>query len=339
MRFTRTDEQVDFARTLDRLLAGADTVSAARAWADADTEPGLALWRSLAENGLHALVVPEDADGMGATAVELSIAFEALGRHAVPGPYVESAAFLPAVMSGDALAGLAAGTVATVAAPPHTPYALDAETAEVAYLVQDSTLYAAQVGEAVTSLDPTRRLAYVQAGAAQGELPDSDLRRAFDQAALATAAQLLGLGEHVLETSVDYVKQRRQFGREIGSYQAIKHKLADVRIALDFVRPLVDGAAVGFHNDEDNDRDRDRDSDGDSDRADARSRDVSAAKVAASDAARLAARTGLQVHGAIGYTAELDLSLWLLKTRALIGAWGTPDWHRERLLQCLGRLG
>ena len=95
---------------------------------------------------------------------------------------------------------------------------------------------------------------------------------------LATSAQLLGAGERVLADSVTYVKQRKQFGREIGSYQAIKHALADVRIALDFARPLVFGAALGEV-------------------------PASAAKVAAADAAYLASRTGLQVHGAIGYTA------------------------------------
>ena len=106
------------------------------------------------------------------------------------------------------------------------------------------------------------------------------------------------------------MKQRRQFGREIGSYQAIKHALADVRIALDFARPLVYGAALGEISN-------------------------SAAKVAAADAAYLAARTGLQVHGAIGYTAEFDLSIWITKIRALVGAWGTPAWHRGRLRQDL----
>ena len=133
---------------------------------------------------------------------------------------------------------------------------------------------------------------------------------AFDLAVLATSAQLLGLGEHLLTASVDYVKQRRQFGREIGSYQAIKHALADVRIALDFARPLVLGAALDAV-------------------------PASAAKVAAGDAAYLASRVALQVHGAIGYTAELDLSLWILKVRALVGAWGTPAFHRSRVLQSL----
>ena len=106
------------------------------------------------------------------------------------------------------------------------------------------------------------------------------------------------------------MKQRKQFGREIGSYQAIKHRLADVRIALDFARPLVFGAALGEV-------------------------PASAAKVACGDAAYLAARTALQVHGAVGYTRELDLSLWILKVRALVTAWGTPAYHRARVLEAI----
>ena len=106
------------------------------------------------------------------------------------------------------------------------------------------------------------------------------------------------------------MKQRRQFGREIGSYQAIKHALADVRIALDFARPLVHGAALGEIS-------------------------ASAAKVACADAAYLASRTALQVHGAIGYTQEFDLSIWITKVRALVTAWGTPAHHRARVLEGL----
>jgi alkylation response protein AidB-like acyl-CoA dehydrogenase len=111
---------------------------------------------------------------------------------------------------------------------------------------------------------------------------------------------------------VDYVQQRKQYGRTIGSYQAIKHALADVRIALDFARPLVHGAALTGSQ-----------------------RDASAAKVAAGDAAHLASRVGLQVHGAIGYTAEFDLGLWLNRVRALLGAWGGPAYHRGRIADSL----
>ncbi|KQW53031.1 acyl-CoA dehydrogenase [Nocardioides sp. Root1257] len=273
MKFEHDGDEKDFAAALDALLSNADTVAVARAWADGDHEPGVKLWGRLAEMGVTSL-----AD----EPVFLVLAFERLGYHAVPGPYVESIAYL-ARDEG----------IATVAVPPHVPYALDADVADVPY-----------VGPMRVSVDRTRRLFEV-------ETPSPTDRTAFDRAVLAVSAQLLGAGERVLADSVTYVKQRKQFGREIGSYQAIKHALADVRIALDFARPLVHGAALGAV-------------------------DVSAAKVAAGDAAYLASRTGLQVHGAIGYTQEFDLSLWLTKIRALVTAWGTPDFHRARILQQLG---
>ncbi len=314
MRFAHTDEQSAFARSLEALLAGSDTAAVARAWGAGDAAPGRALWARLAEQGVTALLVPEAADGMGATAVELVIAMEALGRHAVPGPWVESAAFLPRALADHGLLSrLAEGAIASVAVPPHTPYALDGRDAELLFLVEADSITTAQPGETRRSIAPSRLLTQVLPGE---PVVAGDLGRAFDTAALATAARLLGAGEQLIDQSVAYVKQRRQFGREIGSYQAIKHQLADVRIALDFVRPLVDGAAL-------------------SDGTDTFARDVSAAKVAAADGAYLASRVALQVHGAIGYTAELDLSLWILEVRALVAAWGTTSFHRARVLECL----
>jgi alkylation response protein AidB-like acyl-CoA dehydrogenase len=315
MRFELTGDQRDFAGALDAMLGSADTVAVARAWASGDAGPGLKLWSRLADLGVNALLVPEEAGGMSATPVELAVAFEALGRHAVPGPWIESAAYLPLVLTDPStLAALAGGAVATATAAPHTPYALDADVAEHVYAVGQGRLFVAQAGVVHGSVDPTRRLFEVSTGDAETKGAGGDLEAAFDSAALATAAELLGCGERLLADSVAYAKQRRQFGREIGSYQAVKHRLADVRIALDFARPLLMGAALAT---------------GD------RSRDVSAAKVACGDAAYLAARTALQLHGAIGYTRELDLSLWLTRVRALVTAWGTPAFHRQRVLEAL----
>lgn len=327
MRFVLTDDQRDFAASLDSLLGSSDTVAVARSWAEGDTAPGLKLWSRLAEQGVNALVVPEDAGGMGATPVELAIAFEVLGWHAVPGPWVESAAYLPvALADAETVAALAEGAIGTVAVPAHVPFALDADVADHVYRVAGGALSLAEVGEMKQSVDGTRRLFEVSTsstgGGSDSPTKTNDLEAAFDLAVLATSAQLLGCGERVLADSVTYVKQRKQFGREIGSYQAIKHHLADVRIALDFARPLVLGAAVGGHNSRDP-------------RSNQFGRDVSAAKIACADAAYLASRTGLQVHGAIGYTQEFDLSVWITKIRALVTAWGTPAFHRARVLDAL----
>lgn len=315
MRFTATSEQSAFATALEKMLTASDTVAVTRAWADGDTAPGLALWKRLADQGVNALMVSEEAGGMGASAVEMTLAFEALGRHAVPGPWVESAAFLPGLLEDSGiLEQIASGAVATVAAPPETPYALDGEAAELCFLLKDGHLSEADVTGRATSVDSTRRLTRVSATTAL-DVATTPVR-AFDLAALATSAQLLGAGERLLEDAVTYVKQRKQFGREIGSYQAIKHELADVRIALDFARPLIQGASLTH------------------DGADG-SRAVSAAKVASADAAYLASRVALQVHGAIGYTEEFDLSIWITKVRALVAAWGTPAHHRQRVLSSL----
>jgi alkylation response protein AidB-like acyl-CoA dehydrogenase len=132
---------------------------------------------------------------------------------------------------------------------------------------------------------------------------------------LAHAAQLLGLGRWLLDSAVSYAKQRKQFGREIGQFQAIKHLLAEVVTELELARPLVFAAAVALAEP------------GGGNAA----RDVSAARVAAADAAYLAARVSLQVHGAIGYTAEHDVGLWLTKVRALMTTWGTQTYHRARV--------
>lgn len=324
MHFALTEEQRGFARSLDELLTASGTAAVVRSWSAGDQGPGLKLWARLADLGVTGLLVPEAAGGLGATPVEAVVAFEALGRHAVPGPWVETAlaTVLAAALSDldareELLEAVAAGSeVVTVAAPPGTPYALDADVATRVLLAERGGVHTARKVELVRSVDPARRLFRVAAEERLVDVPEPPLEEALDTAALVCAAQLLGLGETLLARSVDHVRQRRQFGRPIGEYQALKHALADVRIALDFARPLVHGAAVEWD-------------------AGTRPRDVSAAKVAASEAAYRAARTALQVHGAIGYTAEYDLSLWLLKVRALVGAWGSPGHHRARILASL----
>ncbi|GHF96099.1 MULTISPECIES: acyl-CoA dehydrogenase family protein [Amycolatopsis] len=305
MRFQLSPEQRQFAATLHELLGGADTAAAARAWAAGEHDRGLKLWRALADVGVFALLVDEDLGGLGAGPVDLVVACEALGYHAVPGPVVESAAVAPALLTGHRLTSLAEGDlVATVVAPPEVPLALDADIAGVVLDLTGAQLTGA--GDLVRSIDPARRLFRVPdaAGASSGG--------AFDRGVLAVAAQLVGAGQWLLDTSVAYAKQRKQYGRAIGEYQAIKHLLADVVTRLELARPLLYGAAVA---------------------GETFARDVSAAKVLAGDAAVLAARTALQVHGAIGYTAEHDLGLRLTKVRALAGAWGTGSFHRARVLR------
>lgn len=321
MKFSLDAEQRDFAASIDAALGAADVPAAVRAWAQGDTMPARAVWSRLSDLGVTALAVSEEFDGLGAHPVDLVVACERLGRWCVPGPVTESIAVAPILLAGDdRSAGLASGElIATAALPPVVPRAVGADFANLVLLGvsvgPDGTVSDAVAGAGHTSVDPTRRLFDV---VAQGDPRPAEVGTAFAAGVLATSAQLVGAGQAMLDLSVAYAKQRSQFGRLIGSYQAIKHKLADVHIALELARPLVYGAALSF-----------------AAGSPETPRDISAAKAAASDAALLSARASLQTHGAIGYTAEHDLSQWLLRVQALHSAWGDPATHRRRVLEAL----
>jgi len=174
--------------------------------------------------------------------------------------------------------------------------------------------------EPVASVDRTRDLGRVRArsdrSAGSGtRLPGS----ALDRAALATAAQLIGLGREMVRMTVEYVKQRRQFSVPIGSFQAVKHHLADATLQMEFAAPAVWAAAVAL-----------------SEGSEQRSRSVSLAKAAASDASYAAGRAALQCHGAMGYTDEYRLHLWMKRAWCLAAAHGSAAWHRDRIGRELG---
>ncbi|MFE7743808.1 acyl-CoA dehydrogenase family protein [Nocardia sp. NPDC057455] len=328
MRFALSPEQLDFGASLRKLLEAGRAPAAVRAWASGDSGPGRALIRQLADAGVLGLAVAEQHSGIGAEPIDLVVAFQELGRAAVPGPLVETAAAIPALLQAlpdqDLAArwlpgfaeGAALGTIAF--APPGPGVALDADTAEVVLLAGDNQLAIGHRTGLVRSVDPARRLFAVAAAetVAEGDQVRPAVAAGFDTGALACAAQLLGAGKALLHASTEYAKQRKQFGKPIGEFQAVKQKLADVLIALDLAEPLLYRAALTMTET-------------------TRSRDVSAAVIACGDAAYRAARAALQVHGAIGYTAEYDLSLWLTKVTALRSAWGTPDLHRARIARAL----
>ncbi|MEV6955051.1 acyl-CoA dehydrogenase family protein [Streptomyces sp. NPDC051183] len=324
MHFLPTGEQSDFARTLYDLLGAADVPATVRAWGCGDHGPGRALWGRLARTGLFALAADEEYDGAGLLPLELSLGFVELGRAGVPGPAVETAAasVLLSGLGDGALAkrflpGLVAGEAsATLTLPGGSPYALDADAATYRFAVSEAgelRLAGDGPGGLLASTDPARRLSLPAPG---GELLASGPRvvaaaeSAGRWARLLTAAQCLGVGESLLARTVGYAKQRTQFGTPIGGFQAVKHRLADTLLGLEFARPLLWAAALSLE-----------------------AGDVAAAKLTAGEAAYASAMTALQLHGAVGYTQELDLSLWLRKARPLRDAWGTPAQCRAAVLR------
>ncbi|WP_438315126.1 acyl-CoA dehydrogenase family protein [Streptomyces sp. HUAS TT3] len=355
MRFLPTGEQSEFARTLRRLLGASDLPAAVRAWQAGDTGPGLGVWRKLAGTGLFALPVPEAYGGLGPLPVELASGFVELGRACVPGPLVETAtasvllAALGAQGAGGAdaaeaaevskrfLPALAGGAArATVVLPGGGPYALDADTADLRFTVSaDGELRLAPApdpGAVRVSQDPARRLAALPPGGellASGPAVLAAAATALRWARLLTAAQCVGLGEALLARTVEFVKQRSQFGTPIGGFQAVKHRLADVLIRLEFAEPVLRAGALALA-----DGPPGGPGTGGAGTGAGRSAvdDVAVAKLMAGEAAYAAARAALQLHGAVGYTEELDLSLWLRKARPLRDAWGTPQDCRAALV-------
>ncbi|MFF5206487.1 acyl-CoA dehydrogenase family protein [Streptosporangium sp. NPDC000396] len=310
MNFAFTDDQLALAATVRDVLK---THCPARAVRDERTPA----WSQLAEIGLFGLLVPEEHDGLGLGLVDAVLPFEETGRAALPGPVAETAVAAPALLAGDPVLGkLAAGSLRVSVRIGDQVYSPDADLADLLIVERDGVPYAVQPDAVRLTPQPgadrTRRLFGVEFR--EGTRLRAEVAPAVRGVTVAVAAQLIGAARHLLEVTVDYARTRRQFGGPIGAFQAVKHQLAEVAIAVDFAAPLVYAAALAV--------DRDLPT---------TDRDVSAAKAAAGEAAELAARTALQVHGAIGYTEELDLHLWLARVWSLSAAYGGTGLHRSRL--------
>jgi alkylation response protein AidB-like acyl-CoA dehydrogenase len=288
------------------------------------------LWKLLASQGLTALSVPEAHGGMGLGDMDWVLIAQECGYHALPEPLLDTAwngaGVFAALPESDRrnqwLGKIADGSARIALAHPHSPLVADADQASLVLLPRNGKLYAVppQITRltAQPSVDASRRLFSVEWEPDERHCvcDDADdlIAQTFNRGALATAAQLLGLTQRMLDLSIDYSVQRKQFGKPIGSYQAIKHHLADVAIKLEFARPVVYRAAHAMAHGEPLCAAR-----------------VSHAKIAAAEAAHLAARHGIQVHGAIGYAWEMDLQIFMKMTWALDAAWGDRSFHLARM--------
>ena len=290
------------------------------------------VWRTLAETGVIGMAISEGAGGMGMNELDLTLPLEEAGYAALPGPFVETAAvgiplleaigtraqkdrWLPQVTLGNGL--IAVGFEAQ-------PFVAHAPVADLLLLQKGDAVYAmpktdVSVTEEI-SVDRSRRLANVswepssEHLMAEGEVARDALNLAFERAVLATSAQLMGLSRRMLAMAVQYAKDREQFGKPIGAQQAVKHRLANALIKQEFARPLVYRAAWALAK-----------------RASEYQIDNSMAKVYAAESARFVAQQALQVHGAIGYTIECDLHMWMKRVWALAPAYGSVAYHRTRI--------
>jgi alkylation response protein AidB-like acyl-CoA dehydrogenase len=334
VHFGFDDDQLAFRDAVRDLLDKECTPATVRAaWEAPAGDLDRGVWDRLSAMGVLATLVPEAAVGLGLDEQALVLVLEEAGRAGLPHPLVETAAVAAPLVAGDrpgpGPAGAAdahgLGMVASDLGGPHVPCAADADwlllrdpASGALHLVDP----AATVLTPVATVDGARRPATVHWQPAPESLVTGDpaaVDLALDRGAFGAAALLVGLGQRMLDLTVGYVTERRQFGVPIGSFQAVKHHLADALKELAFARPAVYRAAHSLATG-----------------ADTRARDVSMAKAMASDAAWFVGRRALQCHGAIGYTVEHDLQLYLKRTWALARSWGTPSQHRTRIAESIG---
>ena len=303
MRFSFTDDHRAFAAGLREMLAVHCTPAHVRAVWESDAGHDPALWARLSEMGVLSMMVSETFGGMGGSAVDAILLFEELGRACVPGPVIETAAVAaPLLTNADQIIACRLDG---------SPYVAHAHVAD-RVLTVDGWLTGGTATD-VHGIDGGRRLFTVDGGSVE-PIDGFDGPAAFDRGALATAAYLVGLSEAMIAIAADYARQREQFGKPIGSFQAVKHLLADALIKVEFAKAPTYRAAWSLAT-------------GSPDA----SRDVSMAKAFANEAAYRTSRATMQVHGGIGYTWEADLQLFMKKAWALMRAWGDTTFHRRRV--------
>ena len=303
MDFRLSDDQRNLRDAIRDYLTGEHGPDVLRRL-DASGARDRAIHDGLAAMGIAGLLVPEAQGGLGMGEIEAAIVAVELGRANVSEPIVETALIAGPLLDAEAQEKIATGALQVALAHPINGWIADLDTADL--LLAESAAPPPAAPVALDSVDPLRRLFAPVDGPASDAL--------LDHAALIAAALLVGGAERMLELSTDYAKTREQFGQPIGGFQAIKHHLATVAMKLEFARPVLWRAADALQHGQP--------------RA---SVAISHAKVAATDAAMLAAETAIQVHGAMGYTYEVDLHFWMKRAWALAGAWGDRAFHLRRV--------
>jgi alkylation response protein AidB-like acyl-CoA dehydrogenase len=330
--FELSDDQVALQAELRRFLADRLTPEARREIADLPGAVDRDLWRALGGLGIFALTLPEADGGVGLGLADATVVFEELGRAAVPGPLVGT--FLATGLSvdgPDGLDGATAGDVVVGLVPAGDPAFVEHLAALDALLVVgDGGVTLAErpptsrpVERPLDPLTPIDVVDVLPTGRPVGG-PEVAARLRTVGGLLAAALQV-GLADSAVAMATDHAKERTQFGRVIGGFQAVKHLLADAQVQVEVARAAVQAAGVELDDAAGAD---------DTDAAHAR-RAVDAARIVASRAADRATRACVQVHGGMGFTWELDAHLFLKRALVLDVGVGAPEAAVESLAATL----
>ena len=352
MDFELSDDQLALRDGARELLDGLSAPAAVRAVVDAGGGLDRRLWDAMVEQGWPAVALSEADGGLGLGEVEIAVLLEELGRHAAPAPFASTVLALGALVDAAAveLAGRlleggvgcvawsrradavvaesdGASTTLTGRADP-VPYAPSATIAVVVGVERDAgepALFAVDLDEhgrppREPAMDLTREVGWlVLDGTPALRLGGQEAVMALvDRGSTFASAEMLGGAGRALELAVDYAKDRVQFGRPIGSFQAVKHRCADMLVDVEGMRSTAYWAAwcIGA---------------GDPDASVA----ASTAKIWCSDASKRVMASALQVHGGIGFTWEHDLHLFLKRAQLDQLTFGDSSYHRERLAALL----
>ncbi|MFC5750979.1 acyl-CoA dehydrogenase family protein [Actinomadura rugatobispora] len=326
---TTGSEGEELASVVRDLLEGHAGIDHLKERLDAGSAHAPDLWRRLAGIGLVSALVAEEHGGVGLGPADLAPTLVALGEYALPEPFVETAVVGATVLgefaardarAAEWLARLAAGDLlVAVAFEGRTGYVAYAADADLLLdLRQDGSVRVHAAGDLVVeeqpAVDPLRPIARVRPagdGVLLGRSPELT-ERAWNLAVASTACLLAGTARRLLTLTVEYVSLRHQFGRPVGSFQAVKHKLADIAVRADMaVTGALDAVAASGAPDA--------------------ARRAAVAKAYAGDAAERANDEALQLHGGIGFTWEHHLHFWLKRALSLGAAYGSTTEHRRRL--------
>lgn len=332
MKFSFTEEQKLLQETVKGMLVAECPPDYVReSWRQEQRGKPI-LWPKLSAMGLTSLMIPENLGGLGLNELDFILPLEETGYAALPDPLMESSFVAVPLLASwpedqrcrEWVLKAAEGHAVGVAKLDGINLVNYGNQADIVVFQKDNELHALTPDlleiSLKSSVDGSRILSEIKGNISSKTLiakgPDAfkQARRAFDRSALGASAQLLGVTQKLLDLSVSYAKVRTQFGKPIGSFQALKHQMADLLLNLEFARPLVYRAAYSMaHDDEE------------------APIHVSMGKAYASMAATKASKYALQFHGAIGYSFENDLHMWMKRAWSLSRAYGDEAWHRNRV--------
>lgn len=340
MDFTFTEDQLLFQESVRDFLLNEVTAEHIRAAWGTDSGRDAALWSRLAEMGLTGMTVAQEHGGLGMNEVDFVLLAQECGYVALPEPLVHTVLVAVPMLQdiGGELAAqwlpqIAAGEAKVIVGLEQNLVVEDAHVADLLLLQQGDALIAATPGQVRlqhnASIDPSRKLFTVEilqgavtvASGARAAALGAD---ALNRGALGCAAQALGLAQRMIDLSVKYTSERQQFGKPIGSFQAVKHHMANIAVRLEYAKAPTHRAAYAIA------QGRSGAAHASAGHASA-SHAVSHAKLVACEAANLAAKNCHQVHGAMGYTWEVDLHIFMKKAWALANTWGDAGFHKARI--------